>query len=291
MGYLHIDNLYKSQDILLFKRCYALEKVHGTSAHVDYKADREPRILYFSGGESHVRFVALFDEELIHRFVGMGVAQVTVYGEAYGGSCQGMKAVYGIDLRFIAFDVQVGESWLSVKDAEQICQALGMEFVPYEEVSTDLADLDRARDAPSIVARRRGTGDDRPREGVVLRPPLEFTKNNGERVIAKHKADTFAERATPQKVVDPAKLEVLAAAEAIAQEWVTPMRLAHVLDKIGVADIKDTPKVIAAMVEDVFREAKGEILESKDARAAIGRRTARLFKERLDQVMRDSAGS
>jgi hypothetical protein len=30
MGYLHIDNLYKSQDILLFKRCYALEKIHGT---------------------------------------------------------------------------------------------------------------------------------------------------------------------------------------------------------------------------------------------------------------------
>lgn len=31
MGYLHIDNLYKpvAQDILLFKKCYALEKIHG----------------------------------------------------------------------------------------------------------------------------------------------------------------------------------------------------------------------------------------------------------------------
>ncbi len=36
MSYLHIDNLYRSQDILLFRECYALEKIHGTSAHVAY---------------------------------------------------------------------------------------------------------------------------------------------------------------------------------------------------------------------------------------------------------------
>jgi hypothetical protein len=287
MGYLHIDNLYKSQDILLFRRCYALEKVHGTSAHVDYKSDGNPQIVFFSGGESHTRFVGLFDVAALHaRFAELGHTQVTVYGEAYGGSQQGMKAVYGIDLRFIAFDVKIGDAWLSVKDAEQVCQMLSIEFVPYEEISTDLADLDRARDAPSAVAQRRGTGSDKPREGVVLRPLIEVTTNNGSRVIAKHKADTFAERSTPQKVADPAKLEVLAAADAIAQEWVTPMRMAHVADKLGATDMKDTPKVIAAMIEDVVREAKGEIVESKDARTAIGRRAARLFKERLDQKMR-----
>ena len=34
MGYRHIDNLYKNQDILLFRECFALEKIHGTSANV-----------------------------------------------------------------------------------------------------------------------------------------------------------------------------------------------------------------------------------------------------------------
>ena len=34
MAYQHIDNLYKNQDILKFKECYALEKIHGTSASV-----------------------------------------------------------------------------------------------------------------------------------------------------------------------------------------------------------------------------------------------------------------
>ena len=29
MGYIHIGNLYKDQEILLFKECYALEKIHG----------------------------------------------------------------------------------------------------------------------------------------------------------------------------------------------------------------------------------------------------------------------
>jgi hypothetical protein len=29
MGYASIPNLYKNQEILIFKRCYALEKIHG----------------------------------------------------------------------------------------------------------------------------------------------------------------------------------------------------------------------------------------------------------------------
>ncbi len=29
MGYMHIDNLYKDQTILMFRECYALEKIHG----------------------------------------------------------------------------------------------------------------------------------------------------------------------------------------------------------------------------------------------------------------------
>ncbi len=286
MGFMHIANLYKEQDILLFRRCYALEKVHGTSAHVRYCAGVSPALTFFSGGESHNRFVTLFDSaDLTTRFNTLGHHEVTVYGEAYGGSRQRMKHVYGTELRFIAFDVQVGECWLSVKDAEQVCQGLGIEFVPYEEVSTDLAELDRVRDQPSAVAVRRGTGTDKPREGVVLRPLIEVIKNNGSRVIAKHKADTFAERTTPPKVVDTAKLEVLAASEAIAREWVTPMRLASVLDKLQATEMKDVPDVIRAMIEDVFREAKGEIVESKDARTAIGKRTAQLFKERLKESL------
>ena len=120
----------------------------------------------------------------------------------------------------------------------------------------------------------------------MLRPLVEMKINNGERVIAKHKQDEFKERATPQKVIDPATLAVLSAAAEIAREWVTPMRLTHVLDKLPGAGIEKMRDVIKAMTEDVQREAKGEIVESREAIAAIGRRTSELFKARLNDALR-----
>lgn len=291
MGYMHIENLYKNQDILLFKKCWALEKVHGTSAHVIYKASASGLDL-FSGGESPARFAKLFDLIDLHtRLAALGHAEVTIYGEAYGGSQQGMRETYGMELRFVAFDVQVGDSWLSVPDMAQIIEATGLECVPYEEISTDLADLDQMRDQMSEIAVRRGCGDKR-REGIVLRPPIEVTKNNGHRIIAKHKNDAFSERATSQKVVDPAKLAVLEQASSIAQEWVTPMRLTHVIDKLELPhDMTAMPRVIRAMVEDVYREAVGEIVESRDASSAIGKRTAALYKEWVQSQFRVTSAS
>ena len=38
MAYLHIDNLYKNQEILMFKECYALEKIHGTSGTITLRS-------------------------------------------------------------------------------------------------------------------------------------------------------------------------------------------------------------------------------------------------------------
>lgn len=285
MGYLHINNLYKDQRIFLFRECYALEKVHGTSAHIMWKAETGS-LTFFSGGASHDLFTKLFDTAALSAgFAALGHAEVLVYGEAHGGSQQGMKSTYGDALRFIVFDVLIGESWLSVPDMEQVAIGLGLEVVPYRKVLADLGVLNAERDQPSEVAVRRGCGE-KPREGVVLRPLVELHTNNGERVIAKHKGEAFEERKTPQKVVDSTKLAVLADANAIAEEWVTPMRLAHVLDKMSDAGIEQTRDVIVAMVEDVRREAKGEIVESREAMSAIGRRTAQLFKARLQSALK-----
>lgn len=284
MGYMHIDNLYKSQDILMFRECYALEKIHGTSAHIGWRAS-EPdnnRLRFFSGGEDHARFVDLFDSRaLTDAFLRLGHAEVTVYGEAYGGRQQGMSGVYGKELRFIAFDVRVGDTWVSVPDMDQIARGLGLDVVDWCKVATDIDALNAERDRPSVQAARNGVGDDKPREGVVLRPLVEVTKSNGSRIIAKHKQEAFSERATPQKIVDPDKLKVLADADAIAQEWVTEMRLSHVLDKLGDVGIEQTKRVIDAMVADVQREASGEIVDSRPAQRAIGARAAKLFRARL----------
>jgi len=284
MGYLHIENLYRpaAQSILLFREVYALEKIHGTSAHIAWRtADGNQLLTFFAGGESHANFVALFDTAaLAQAFTALGHPDVIVYGEAYGGKQQGMRHTYGDKLCFIVFDVKIGETWLAVPDAEDVAKKLGLEFVPFHRVSTDLTALDAERDRPSEVAVRRGIVEPKPREGVVLRPLREFSLN-GHRVIVKHKGAAFSETKTPRPVADPAKLAVLTAASAIANEWVTPMRLEHVLQRVPADDMSAAPKVIAAMVEDVYREGKGEIVESREATAAIGRKTAELLKKHL----------
>ena len=287
MSYAHIENLYKNQTILMFRECYATEKIHGSSAHVAWK---DGKLTLFAGGESAERFAALFSREtLTEGFTALGHDEVTVYGEVYGGRCQGMSATYGKELRFIAFEVQIGEAWLSVENAVDVATKLGIEFVHYRKISTDLTAIDAERDADSVQAVRNGMGPGHKREGIVLHPLQEFRDQRGDRVIAKHKRDEFKETATPREV-DPAKAKTLADAEAIALEWVTDMRLTHVLDKLpGPHCPEQTGMVIKAMTEDVMREGAGEFVDTKDARRAIGSRTAAMFKKRLASALKDPA--
>lgn len=284
MGYLHIDNLYKTQDILLFKECYALEKIHGTSTHVAWKDGKE--LTFFAGGNKHDAFVAIFDQQKLKEgFEALGHPDVTVYGEGYGGKCQGMSKRYGSTGKFIAFDVMIDKYWLSVPDAEEVVKKLGLEFVYYTKVPTNIEVLNAERDAPSAQAKRNGIVEDQPREGVVLRPLAEFTKNNGGRIIAKHRRPEDRETKTPRDV-SPEKLIILTEADSIATEWVTPTRLQHVLDAmaargVSASSMEHTKDVISAMTEDVLREGAGELVDSKEARAAIGKLTSKLFKAKL----------
>ena len=148
MAYLHIQNLYKDQTILLFKECYALEKVHGTSAHVQWT---EGQVRLSSGGEKASRFEKLFDlADLKARFEALGHPTVTVYGEAYGGSQQGQSWRYGKELKFVAFDVLIGDYWLDVPNAVDVATKLGLRFVAWNKIGTDLASIDFERDRVSM---------------------------------------------------------------------------------------------------------------------------------------------
>jgi hypothetical protein len=234
MGYMHIDNLYKDTRIFQFDECYALEKIHGTSAHISWDSETQ-EITLFSGGEPLQRFTELFDlDDLKARF--FLLKAMTIYGEAYGGKQQGMKDTYGAELKFVVFDVRMGvkpeqgEGWLTVPEAEAIAKQLGLEFVDYVRIPTKLHRMDEERTKPSTQAVRNGIADPKEREGVVLRPLVESVDNRGNRIITKHKNDSFKETKT-QREVDPEKLQVLADAIRIADEWVTEMRLDHVIDR------------------------------------------------------------
>jgi len=292
MGYLHIDNLYKNRDILLFKECYALEKIHGTSCHIimEVKPNEITSIAFFSGGVNHNVFYALFDREaMLKKFKEYGYSSIVVFGEGYGGKCQRMKDTYGPDLKFVAFDVKVGDIWLDVPDMEEVAKSFGLDVVDWVKIPTDMDLIDKERDKFSVQAAKCGCGEDKLREGIVLRPLTEMKTKNGKRVIVKHKGEEFSERVHTPKVreTDATKLQKLTDAKEVAEEWVTAMRLLHVIDKLPkVTGMEDTRRVISAMIEDVQREGEGEIEWSKQVASAIGTRTAKIFKQYWHELAR-----
>jgi hypothetical protein len=263
----------------MFKECWASEKIHGTSCHISWK---NKELHFFAGGCNYLLFIKLFDQEALKlQFTALGFAEdVTIYGEGCGGKMQGMSHTYGPNLRFVAFEVKLGDRWLDVPSAEMIVKKMGLDFVPYEKCSTDIEVLNALRDRPSEYAVRCGITEPRPREGVVLRPLIELTKNNGGRIIVKHKGETFGETKHPRDI-NVEDLQVLRDAEAIADEWVTEQRLDHILGKLPSFGIENIGEIIKAMVEDVEREAVDEIVKSKEARKAISTKTSKMFKARL----------
>lgn len=294
MGYRHINNLYKDKTVLMFKRLYALEKIHGTSAHLSFQYlegfDRY-EIKYFSGGEKHDNFLQLFnDQELCEKASELGfMKSFVIYGEAYGGKQQGMSETYGKELKFAAFELKIGENFTDVPYAEQISKKLGMEFVYYEEIEADPELIDKLSNAPSVQATRNGVENPKlPREGVVLRPLREFLHPDGiGRIMAKHKNDIYKEREHSPKIQSDEELKVLEDAREIATEWVTPMRLIHVIDKLKSEQIEIDEKhinvIIKAMIEDIEREAKNEIVCNKQTRKAISQKTAKLIIKYLKE--------
>ena len=285
MGYLHINNLYKDQTILMFKECYAMEKIHGTSAHITFN---EETVKFSSGGVSYEGFKQLFNEELLltkFKEVIKNNFKVTIYGEAYGGKCQKMRTTYGDDLKFVVFDVKIGDRWLKVPEAEEFVKPFNLEFVDYNKILTKVEFIDKERDLDSTQAIRNGIGEGKKREGVVLRPLDEFVDKYGQRVIIKHKRDDFRETKTVREILSPDKLKVLDEANAIAEEWVTEMRLTHILDKIKNVSMRDTGEIIKNMQDDIEREGEGEIIWTREAKKSVGQRTVYLLKNYFNKAL------
>lgn len=278
MGYLHIENLYKNQDIMFFKHCYALEKIHGTSAHIRWNKNG---LGFFSGAAPHENFKLLFDERSLIEKLTPNNSEIVIYGEAYGGKMQGMSDTYGKELKFIAFDVLINHCWLEVPRAEEFCKSFNVDFVNYAIIETTIESLNEQRDRESIVAIKNGMGGGKKREGIVCRPLIELVKKNGARIICKHKSENFKETKTLRSL-NPEDLKILEDAQAIADEWVTDMRLTHVLDKFPVdVNMESMKDILTAMQEDILREGAGEIVFSQQAMKSIGRKTAAMFKKRL----------
>ncbi len=292
MAYAKIENLYRRPEYLkLFRTVYVLEKIHGTSAHIKFydKTDlsTKPEVHLFSGGANSLQFSTLFDKQELLDIYNAGTLVgrcVTLYGEAYGGRVQSMKSTYGDKLRFIVFEVQVDDKWLEVPNAENVAKRFNQEFVWYKEVENTLDNLNTYKDQPSQLAILRGLGNDKMAEGIVTKPIYECYDKQGGRWILKHKRDDFSEIRTPREVDPEAKMNILRGQE-VADDFVTPMRLAHILDKNPFSTLQDIPQVIKAMLEDVTVECSEEYVDSKIVQKAIASKTVHLYKTYLNTLL------
>jgi hypothetical protein len=266
----------------MFKECYVSEKIHGTSAHIRWDVENTKHVQFFSGGSCNQTFVNLFDQKALTDMAhSIDVPKWVIYGEAYGGKCQKMSKTYGEKLKFVAFEACVGGIWLDTCKASKFVNRFDLDFVWYAKSSTDIDMLNHFRDQPSKQAEKNGMGDDKKSEGIVIRPLMELTKNDGGRIMAKHKTLEFCETKTPRVVTDE-ELKVLAQIQEITEEWVTENRMDNILSHIEKdLEIQDIPIIINLMIEDVLREGEGELVKSKTLIKAISRETALMVKRRL----------
>tara|TARA_R100001244_G_scaffold129809_3_gene101491 strand:- start:1175 stop:2125 length:951 start_codon:yes stop_codon:yes gene_type:complete len=310
MGYRKIQNLYKPQSseaVLMMDRCYAMEKIHGTSAHVGWRRKAEGNakpagFFNFPGGIKESTFMEMFlrlhpnFEALIAGAMDKlkDINEIVFFGEAYGGNCQKMSDVYG-PLNFIVFEVRVNGKWLTPPESYDWAFGMQLGFVYYEEGPATLEFLNKMRDLPSQQAKRNGMGDDKIGEGIVIRAISEDMKDKfGERIIIKHKRAEFRETKSPREI-DPEKQKRYAEARETAEEFVVEQRLLHVVDKLVATNpkfeysMKNTTRVIGAMIGDVRKEEGDTIEWSKSIQTAIGNRTAKLWREFLELKTREEA--
>lgn len=296
MGYRKIPNLYKDQSILMFKECYALCKLHGTSTNIRWVKNEHgiwDQYLFAGGIQPAKKFENMMNErfnlreryEVFLEYIRdwPEVSKVTLYGEGYGGNCQAMSHIYG-PLNFAVFEVNVDGFCLDTPRAEKVATTLGFPFVPYERGPATVEWLNEQRNKYCVQAQRNGMGEHH-HEGIVVRPIIEVTTNDGKPIIAKHKRDEYAEHARPRKPI-AGQHERQTKAQEIAEDWVTQMRLEHVIDaqrakKQRTLSIEDTGDIIRAMIEDVKVEGEGEIEWTPEASKQIGKRCAMLWKAML----------
>ena len=246
---------------------------------------KEGKLNFFSGGAKHENFVGLFDQEkLLTLFESLGCPLIIVYGEAYGGKMQGMSETYGKELKFVAFEVKIGEAWLDVENASDVAFKLRLDFVSYFKGPATIEWLNDQKNSCSVQACKMGVIEEKKREGIVIRPLKEYMDYRGNRIITKHKRDEFRETKTKREI-NPEKLKVIEEALEVAEEWVTPMRLNHVLGKmLEKGEMKHVPLVIKAMIEDVKIESVNEVVWSKAVEKAIGKITVKLYKRNISKI-------
>lgn len=163
-----------------FEYDYKVE-VHGKTDNANMRPD-EVKLLQEIGDV----------EKLLEVFTKDGIKpedECIIFGETYGKGMQKPGGRYCKDhLKFICFDIKIGNVWLKRDAVEDICKKLNIDVVPYLGEMT----LDEAINMVKTGFFSRIAEDlSLEAEGVVLRAPLGILDRMGRRIITKVKTKDF----------------------------------------------------------------------------------------------------
>jgi Rnl2 family RNA ligase len=289
--YISLVTLKQVPEILSVKRVVATEKLHGANFRIHFPAGMtsldevrfgsreqvfDPATDGFYGG----RPVRWFRDnptllaKMAETFTSRGLHDVTVYGEVCGSGIQkGVRYSPDGEVFFRAFDIRVGENFVTYEFFVNLCDDAGLARVPEVwsgEPSKEAFDalLERASDE----GLKNGVEGPNLAEGVVIRSNPLLRTVFGTYLIIKHKAKAFRE------VTPPAEKKVATAnpADDFAATFVNEGRLLNAVGRLRDAgtklgsDMRDMPVVTEAVMVDLKKEA-GPELQALEASGATER--------------------
>lgn len=308
--YPHIENIENVPTLFELPEVIVTEKVHGSSARIgvlDNVLRVGGRRLEFTDIRPDTREGLCFiqwvldtglDKKMMEVFVGQNII---FYGEWHGSGTpkknwpqvqKGIRYIQGNDFR--VFDVKVNGQFIAQDSVADWAAKIGLKTMPIlYRGKPDQAVFDSLIDSMSKLGAENGIVDpENTIEGLVIRPPEFVWDKKGNPVIAKLKIGKWAERASAQRHPKTAPKErvVPPGAKEFAKEFVTEMRLEHVLDQLreaGIAiDKSAMGEVMKRMGQDIKREGDKALedagLEWKNVSPFVTLLTKELFLKRLE---------
>lgn len=307
--YPHIENIEDVPGLFDLPEVIATEKVHGSAMRIGVVGGRlrvGGRRLEYTDlrpdsreGLCFIQYVLEtgLDRRVLEAFAGR---DVILYGEWHGSGTpkkdwpqvqKGIRYLDGNDFRI--FDVKVDGRYVPQDEVAGFAAKVGLKAMPvlYRGKPTQAA-FDALIDTMSRVGEENGIVDpENTIEGIVIRPPAFVWDERRNLVMAKYKVGKWAERASAQRHPrTPPKERTLAPGAAeFAAEFVTEMRLDHVLDELREAGIpmekSSLGEVLKRMGQDIKREGAKALaeagLEWKDASPFVTRLAKEMFLKRV----------
>lgn len=282
--YPSIVLLDKRPEIFSVKEVVATEKLHGSSFRVHFPLampsitdvrygshdveDTEPA---FPLGKAKQWFEA--QPELLTAMweviKSYGFSDATIFGEAYGPGikAKGVKYSNGTEMLFRAFDIMIGENFVTY---DLFCEITDKMKLPrVHEVwrgEPTQANFDALLEKPSTEGKLNGiTDESNHAEGVVIRSNPLLRNVFGEWLIAKHKGSKFTEKASAPT---QSKDRGATSADTFAETFVTNGRIMNAVGRLsdrGVAlknDMTDMPTLLTEIIADLHKECEAEWKET-----------------------------